>query len=80
MATTGTGEIAVGGRDGKVRLYNDRSMKQAKTSFPGLGQPITSIDVTHDGKWVLATTDTYLLLLHTCVRDAKVRRCRLTSG
>ena len=46
-------------------------MRQAKTSFPGLGAPITAIDVTHDGKWILATTDTCLVLLHTCVRDAK---------
>ena len=71
MATTGDGCIAVGSEDGKIRLYSDKSMRQAKTSFPGLGAPITAIDVTHDGKWILATTDTCLVLLHTCVRDAK---------
>lgn len=61
MATTGDGCIAVGSEDGKIRLYSDKSMRQAKTSFPGLGAPITSIDVTHDGKWILATTDTCLV-------------------
>ena len=71
MATTGDGCIAVGSEDGRIRLYSDKSMRQAKTSFPGLGAPITSIDVTHDGRWILATTDTCLVLLHTCVRDAK---------
>lgn len=35
---------------------------QASTNFEGLGSPITSIDITCDGEWVLATTDTYLLL------------------
>ena len=64
--------------DGKIRLYSDTSMRQAKTSFPGLGSPITAIDVTHDGKWILATTDTCLVLLHTCVRDAKTQE--LTNG
>ena len=78
MATTGDGCIAVGSEDGKIRLYSDKSMRQAKTSFPGLGAPITAIDVTHDGKWILATTDTCLVLLHTCVRDAKTQE--LTTG
>ena len=60
MATTGDGCIAVGSEDGKIRLYGDSSMRQAKTSFPGLGSPITHIDVTYDGKWILATTSTCL--------------------
>jgi hypothetical protein len=46
---------------------------QAKTSIPGLGAPITSIDVTHDGKWVLATTDRYLMVVKTTYEDDKVR-------
>jgi hypothetical protein len=36
------------------RQISARPSRQAKTSFPGLGSPITSIDVTHDGKWILA--------------------------
>jgi len=43
-----------------------------------MGSPITSIDVTYDGKWILATTATCLVLLHTCVRDA--RNQELTTG
>ncbi|GLC40409.1 hypothetical protein PLESTM_001059600 [Pleodorina starrii] len=65
MATSGDGFVAVGSHDGRVRLYNSRVLTQAKTSIPGLGAPITSIDVTYDGKWVLATTDQYLMLVKT---------------
>lgn len=53
----------VGSLDGKIRLYSKASMRQAKTAFPGLGSPITDVDVTYDGKWVLGTTDTYLILI-----------------
>ena len=78
MATTGDGCIAVGSEDGKIRLYGDSSMRQAKTSFPGLGSPITHIDVTYDGKWILATTSTCLVLLHTVIKDSKTGD--LTNG
>ena len=78
MATTGDGCIAVGSEDGKIRLYGDSSMRQAKTSFPGLGSPITHIDVTYDGKWILATTSTCLVLLHTVLKDPKTDE--LTNG
>ncbi|XP_031498576.1 protein CYPRO4-like [Nymphaea colorata] len=69
FATTGDGCIVVGSADGKIRLYSDRSMRMAKTAFPGLGSPITHVDVTYDGKWVLGTTDTYLILICTLFTD-----------
>ncbi|KAI4318393.1 hypothetical protein MLD38_032102 [Melastoma candidum] len=69
FATTGDGSIVVGSLDGKVRLYSRTSMRQAKTAFPGLGSPITHVDVTYDGKWVLGTTDTYLVLICTLFTD-----------
>jgi WD40 repeat protein len=65
MATSGDGWVVVGSRDGKLRLYNGTSLTQAKTSIPGLGKPITNVDVTYDGRYVLATTDDYLLLVKT---------------
>lgn len=65
FATTGDGSIVVGSLDGKIRLYSRTSMRQAKTAFPGLGSPITHVDVTYDGKWILGTTDTYLILICT---------------
>ena len=69
FATTGDGSIVVGSLDGKIRLYSKTTMRQAKTAFPGLGSPITHVDVTYDGKWVLGTTDTYLVLICTLFTD-----------
>ncbi|KAL6953908.1 Protein cypro4 [Sarracenia purpurea var. burkii] len=69
FATAGDGSIVVGSVDGKIRLYSKTSMRQAKTAFPGLGSPITHVDVTYDGKWVLGTTDTYLILICTLFTD-----------
>lgn len=69
FATTGDGSIVVGSLDGKIRLYSINTMRQAKTAFPGLGSPITHVDVTFDGKWILGTTDTYLILICTIFTD-----------
>ncbi|XP_050363086.1 protein CYPRO4 [Argentina anserina] len=69
FATTGDGSIVVGSLDGKIRLYSKTSMRQAKTAFPGLGSPITHVDVTYDGKWVLGTTDSFLVLICTLFTD-----------
>ncbi|CAI5957622.1 unnamed protein product [Closterium sp. NIES-64] len=69
FATTGEGCVAVGSRDGKIRLYSTTSMRQAKTTFQGLGGAITHIDVTYDGRWVIATTDKKLILICTGFRD-----------
>ncbi|MQL96523.1 hypothetical protein Taro_029198 [Colocasia esculenta] len=69
FASTGDGSIVVGSLDGKIRLYSKSSMRMAKTAFPGLGSPITHVDVTFDGKWILGTTDTYLILICTVFKD-----------
>uniref|UniRef100_A0ACD5ZAE9 Uncharacterized protein n=1 Tax=Avena sativa TaxID=4498 RepID=A0ACD5ZAE9_AVESA len=69
FASTGDGSIVVGSIDGKIRLYSKSSMRMAKTAFPGLGSPITHVDVTYDGKWILGTTDTYLILICTIFKD-----------
>ncbi|XP_042483549.1 protein CYPRO4-like [Macadamia integrifolia] len=69
FASTGDGSIAVGSEDGKIRLYSTSTMRQAKTAFPGLGSPITHVDVTFDGKWILGTTDNYLILICTLFTD-----------
>ncbi|KAF3656788.1 hypothetical protein FXO38_04033 [Capsicum annuum] len=44
-------------------------MRQAKTIFSRLGSLITHVDVTYDGKWILGTTDTYLILICTLFID-----------
>ncbi len=50
IATSGDGHVVVGSDDGRVRLYTNEKLTQAKTSIPGLGLPITSVDVTYDGE------------------------------
>eukprot|EP00884_Botryococcus_braunii_P014703 jgi/Botrbrau1/23233/Bobra.0041s0071.2 len=69
MATSGDGYVVIGSEDGQLRLYSDRSLSRANTAIPGLGAPITSVDVTFDGKWVLATTDKYLMVVKTTYKD-----------
>lgn len=55
-----------GSDDGKIRLYNvEKSWKQAKTTIPGMGSAITAVDVTFDGKWVLATAKSQLVVVKT---------------
>ncbi len=55
----------VGSEDGQIRMYSDKSLTRANTAIPGLGAPITAVDVTYDGKWVLATTRNYLMVVKT---------------
>ena len=62
---TGDGYVVVGSADGQIRLYSERTLTRANTAIPGLGAPITAVDVTYDGKWVLATTATYLMVVLT---------------
>lgn len=44
-------------------------MTQAKTSLPGLGHPITHVDVTFDGRYVVGTTDHFLVVVSTMFRN-----------
>jgi hypothetical protein len=77
MATSGDGYVAVGAQNGRIRLFGSKQsmesyeFKQAATSVPGLGLAITAIDVTYDSRYVVATTDKYLIVLQTVFKDAK---------
>jgi len=79
VATSGNGYRAVGSRDGKIRLYNDKVEQIAKTSIPSLGAPIDHIDVTYDGRWVLATTKSFLIVLKTIYTEGSKELCGFTS-
>mmetsp|Transcript_1482 Transcript_1482/g.3251 ORF Transcript_1482/g.3251 Transcript_1482/m.3251 type:complete len:563 (-) Transcript_1482:307-1995(-) len=81
MATSGDGYVVVGSQDGKVRLFSSKSLNRATTSIPGLGAPITSVDVTFDGKWVVATTDHYLMVVKTTfTTDKGEAACAFTKA
>ena len=61
----GQGYCVIGSDDGQIRMYSEKSLTRANTAIPGLGGPITAVDVTYDGKWVLATTKNYLMVVKT---------------
>jgi len=66
VATTAAGKLAVASEKGDIRLF-DSIGKNAKTALPPLGDPIIGIDVTADGRWIVATTKNYLLLIDTLI-------------
>ncbi|KAF7775973.1 hypothetical protein Agabi119p4_4366 [Agaricus bisporus var. burnettii] len=66
VTTTKDGKLAVASEKGDIRLF-DSIGKNAKTALPPLGDPILGIDVTADGRYVVATTKTYLLLIDTLI-------------
>ena len=70
LTTTGDGKIAVASEKGDIRLF-DAVGKNAKTALPAMGDPILGIDVTHDGRWIVATCKTYLLVIDTLIGNGR---------
>lgn len=70
VTTTANGKLAVASEKGDVRLF-DSIGKNAKTALPPLGDPILGIDVTSNGRYIVATTKTYLLLVDTLIGEGK---------
>lgn len=70
LASTEKGYIAVASQKGEIRLY-DRLGINAKTQLPAMGDPIIGVDVSSDGKWILATCKTYLLLIDATIKEGK---------
>jgi hypothetical protein len=52
-----------------MRLFT-KVGQNAKNLIPGLGDPIKGIDVTLDGRWVVATCNRYLILLSTTGKES----------
>jgi hypothetical protein len=70
VTTTADGKLAVASEKGDIRLF-DSIGKNAKTALPPLGDPILGVDVTANGRWIVATTKTYLLLVDTLIGEGK---------
>ncbi|KAI1812815.1 VID27-domain-containing protein [Poronia punctata] len=70
VSTTEKGYIAVASNKGDIRLF-DRLGINAKTHIPALGEAIIGLDVSADGRWVLATCRTYLLLIDALQKSGK---------
>lgn len=62
------GRFAIASANGQIRLF-DKIGKNANCKYPGLGDPVLHLDSTKDGKWLLATFKSYLLLLPTETQD-----------
>jgi hypothetical protein len=70
VTTTESGKLAVASEKGDIRLF-DSIGKNAKTALPPLGDPIIGVDVTANGRWIVATTKTYLLLIDTLIGEGR---------
>lgn len=70
IGSTEKGYVAVATAKGEIRLY-DRIGGNAKTQIPAMGDPIIGIDVSSDGRWILATCQTYLLLIDAHIKDGR---------
>ncbi|QRV72435.1 vacuolar import and degradation protein 27 [Ceratobasidium sp. AG-Ba] len=70
VATTDKGGLAVASEKGDIRLF-DTIGKNAKTALPALGDPVIGVDVTADGRYVVATCRTYLLLIDTLIGEGR---------
>ncbi|KAJ7068324.1 VID27 cytoplasmic protein-domain-containing protein [Mycena amicta] len=70
LTTTKDGKLAVASEKGDIRLF-DSIGKNAKTALPPLGDPIIGIDCTADGRYIVATTKTYLLLIDTLIGEGR---------
>jgi len=69
ITTTKEGHIAVGSKDGSIRLYSAGAIKRAKTELCQLGDQITGLDVSSDAEWLLGTTVDYLIVFKTTWSD-----------
>lgn len=69
-ATDESGRLAVASNKGDIRLF-DKIGKNAKTALPALGDPIIGIDVSRDGRYIIATCKTYLLLIDTLIGSGR---------
>lgn len=73
--TTESGYLAVSSTDGTIRLFDRLGLKNAKTALPSLGDNIRHLDISNDGRWLLATCENYLLLI-----DNKIGKGQRNEG
>jgi outer membrane protein assembly factor BamB len=68
--TTASGGLAFATDKGEIKLF-DRLGIRAKTAFSQIGEAITGIDVSADGRYIVATTKDRLLFLDTQIHEGK---------
>lgn len=72
------GNLAVANKKGDLRLY-DNLEKRAKKLLHGLGDEIYSIDSTNDGRYVVCTTQKYLLFYDLTQQKIEPKRLQLRN-
>ncbi|KAI8897366.1 VID27 cytoplasmic protein-domain-containing protein [Globomyces pollinis-pini] len=65
VTTTKEGFVAVGSSKGDIRLFDRLGLQRAKTQLAGLGDKIIGLDTSDNGKYILATCETYLMVIDT---------------
>lgn len=70
VATTSKGYIAVASKNGEIRLY-DKLGSNAKTVLPALGDEIIGLSTSNDGRYILATCESYILLIDLMIQNGK---------
>ncbi|SCU93247.1 LAFA_0F15390g1_1 [Lachancea sp. 'fantastica'] len=70
LATSQDGYVAIGSGKGEIRLFDKLGIR-AKTLIPALGEPVKHICISADGKWLLATCDSSLLLVDLTIKEGK---------
>jgi len=72
ITTTKEGHIAVGAKDGSIRLYTaSQKLKKAKTELSQLADPLIGLDVSANGDWLLGTAQQYLIVFKTTWSDSE---------
>eukprot|EP01083_Nonionella_stella_P074784 202978_1 len=66
IATSGEGFIATGSKDGTIRLH-EKIEKKAKTCLSFLKNNINYLEISEDGRWILATCDECIMIIPTVV-------------
>lgn len=72
IATTDNGYIVASTKGGEIKLYDELG-RNAKTSLPGLGDDFIGLTTSSDGRFILATCKTYLLLIDVKIKKGKYR-------
>ena len=79
LTTSDLGHITVGSRRGDIRLF-DGPGQMAKTTLPPLGRSVQSLDVSADGRYVLATCQHYLMLFDVMHKNYNDHRQQQVLG
>ncbi|CAD6927144.1 unnamed protein product [Tilletia controversa] len=76
--TDEAGHLAVASDKGEIRLF-EAIGKNVKTALPSIRDPIRGIDVTADGRQMVVTYKTYLLLIDTLISEGRDETSIVTS-